>query len=107
MKKIMGHMQFVKNLNTAFKNVLLLVELALALLGISAYIEEVFAFVNALKTIKKKLFTVETVREILLLKIYFPEFFFTLASTFSSVNTTPNCFGTLIKQIKYCDRCTR
>jgi len=51
------------------------VELALALLGINAYVEEVFAFVNALKTIKKKLFTVETVREILLLKFHFPEVF--------------------------------
>jgi len=46
----------LKNENTAFKNLLLLVELALALLGINAHGEEVFPFVKALKTIKKNQF---------------------------------------------------
>lgn len=74
-------------------------ELALALVGINAYVEEVFPFVNELKTIKKNQFIVETVKESLLIKTYFPEVFFALTSTVSSVNTTPNSFGTFIKQI--------
>jgi len=51
------------------------VELALALLGINAYVEEVFPFVNTLKTIKKNQFIVETVKESLLIKTYFQEVF--------------------------------
>ena len=61
----------LKNENIAFKNLLLLVELALALLGINADVEEV----KALKTIEKNQFKVETVRESLLIKTYFTEVF--------------------------------
>ena len=51
-------------------------ELALALVGINAYVEEVFPFVNALKTIKTNPFIVETVKKSLLIKTYFSEVFF-------------------------------
>jgi len=63
----------LKNENTAFENLLLLVELALALVGINGYVKEVFPCLNALKTIKKNQFIVETVTESLLIKTYFPE----------------------------------
>jgi len=68
----MGYIQFVKKCKYCFKNLLLLVELALALVGIKAYVEEVFPFVNALKTIRKNQFIIETVKESLLIKTYFP-----------------------------------
>lgn len=65
----------LKNENTDFKNLLLLVELALTLVRINAYVEEVFPFVNALETIKKNQFIVETVKESLFIKTCFPEVF--------------------------------
>jgi len=68
----------LKNENTAFKNLLLLVELPLALLEINANVEEVFPFVDAIKTIKKNQFIVETVKEILLIKDLFSRSFFLL-----------------------------
>jgi hypothetical protein len=78
----------LKSENTAFKNLLLLVKLALALVGINAYVEEVFPFVNALKTIKKNQFIIETVKESLLIKTYFPGFFYIdLYSFFCQHNT--------------------
>jgi hypothetical protein len=96
LRKIVGYIQFLKNENISFKNLLLLVELAWALLGISAKVEKVFSFVNALWTIEKNRFDVETVGGSLLIKARFQKFL-ALTSTVS-VNRTPNSFGTFIKQ---------
>jgi hypothetical protein len=59
-----GCIQFLKNGNISFKNLLLLVELAFALLGINAEVEKVFSFVNTLWTIEKNQFEVHWLGEV-------------------------------------------